>query len=90
VRFRAVEPLRKAAREENGILIVRKQGVARDDSRFDALLLVGNAQGGSRLPGDCILRRAALELLFASPARTTLPTAHFDRNKIHAISGTGH
>jgi hypothetical protein len=26
----------------------------------------------------------------ASPARTALPTAHFDRNKTHAISGTGH
>ena len=26
----------------------------------------------------------------ASPARTALPTAHFDRNKIPAISGTGH
>jgi len=26
----------------------------------------------------------------ASPARTALPAAHFDRNKIHAISGTGH
>jgi hypothetical protein len=26
----------------------------------------------------------------ASPARTALPTAHFDRNKIRAISGTGH
>ena len=23
----------------------------------------------------------------ASPARTALPTAHFDRNKIHAIRG---
>jgi hypothetical protein len=26
----------------------------------------------------------------ASLARTALPTAHFDRNKIHVISGTGH
>jgi hypothetical protein len=26
----------------------------------------------------------------ASPARTALPTAHFDRNERHAISGTGH
>jgi hypothetical protein len=26
----------------------------------------------------------------ASPARTALPAAHFDRNKTHAISGTGH
>src|SRR6267378_8153529 len=26
----------------------------------------------------------------ASPARTALPTAHFDRNKMHAISETGH
>src|SRR6202011_4326175 len=26
----------------------------------------------------------------ASPARTALPAAHFDRNKIHTISGTGH
>jgi hypothetical protein len=26
----------------------------------------------------------------ASPARTALPTAHFDRNNIPAISGTGH
>jgi hypothetical protein len=25
----------------------------------------------------------------ASPARTALPAAHFDRNKTHAISGTG-
>ena len=29
-------------------------------------------------------------LLAASPARTALPTAHFDRNEKHAISGTGH
>jgi hypothetical protein len=29
-------------------------------------------------------------LMSASPARTALPMAHFDRNKIHAISGTGH
>src|SRR5208282_5147696 len=28
--------------------------------------------------------------LNASPARTALPTAHFDRNNIPAISGTGH
>ena len=26
----------------------------------------------------------------ASPARTALLAAHFDRNKVHAISGTGH
>src|ERR1700724_229355 len=26
----------------------------------------------------------------ASPARTALPAAHFDRNKIPRISGTGH
>jgi hypothetical protein len=26
----------------------------------------------------------------ASPARTALPTAHFNRNKMHAISETGH
>jgi hypothetical protein len=26
----------------------------------------------------------------ASPARTALPPAHFDRNKMHAISETGH
>ena len=28
--------------------------------------------------------------LNAGPARTALPTAHFDRNNIPAISGTGH
>jgi hypothetical protein len=26
----------------------------------------------------------------ASPARTALPAAHFDRNESHVISGTGH
>ena len=29
-------------------------------------------------------------LVTASPARTALPTAHFDRNEGHGIYGTGH
>ena len=28
--------------------------------------------------------------LTASPARTALPAAHFDRNESHVIYGTGH
>jgi hypothetical protein len=35
--------------------------------------------------------RIALDMrpLTASPARTALPAAHFDRNERHVISGTG-
>jgi hypothetical protein len=31
-----------------------------------------------------------MRLLNASPARTALPAAHFDRNESHVIWGTGH
>src|SRR6202040_4309156 len=48
----------------------------------------------SKWAGGCVARRSriASDMLppSASPARTALPAAHFDRNKIPRISGTGH
>src|ERR1700731_1557800 len=44
--------------------------------------------------GGCVARRSRIDSDMlppsASPARTALPAAHFDRNKIPRISGTGH
>jgi hypothetical protein len=40
--------------------------------------------------GGCVARRFRYAPSTASPARTAWPAAHFDRNKIPPISGTGH
>jgi hypothetical protein len=48
----------------------------------------GRAKGRSRVVISELGRRARLRPR-RLPARA-LPTAHFDRNKIHVISGTGH
>jgi hypothetical protein len=48
---------------------------------------------GRRLSGSCRIGYVSIQIcaLFnASPARTALPAAHFDRNESHVIYGTGH
>ena len=45
---------------------------------------------GRRLRCSSVTYRCRYAPSTASPARTALPTAHFDRNNIPAISGTGH
>ena len=45
---------------------------------------------GRRLRCSSVTYRFRYAPSTASPARTALPTAHFDRNNIPAISGTGH
>jgi hypothetical protein len=48
---------------------------------------------GRRLSGGGRIGHVSIQICSAptaSPARTALPAAHFDRNKMHAISGTGH
>src|SRR5215469_309917 len=45
---------------------------------------------GRRLRCSSVTYRFRYAPSTASPARTALPTAHFDRNERHVISGTGH
>ena len=45
---------------------------------------------GRRLRCSSVTYRFRYAPSSASPARTALPAAHFDRNKIPRISGTGH
>jgi hypothetical protein len=45
---------------------------------------------GRRLRCSSVTYRFRYAPSSASPARTALPVAHFDRNKIPRISGTGH
>jgi hypothetical protein len=44
---------------------------------------------GRRLSGDCQIGHVSIQIcsLSASLARTALPAAHFDRNKLPLISG---
>src|SRR5580693_3959139 len=45
---------------------------------------------GRRLRCSSVTYRSRYAPSTASPARTALPAAHFDRNESHAIFGTGH
>ncbi len=45
---------------------------------------------GRRLRCSSVTYQSRYAPSTASPARTALPAAHFDRNESHAIYGTGH
>jgi len=71
MRVRFEEPLRKRLGKKMALKSDGKGDVARDDSQFDGLQLVGTQKVGARLRGDRVLRCAALGLPSARRSDTT-------------------
>src|SRR6202043_307939 len=71
------------------IFVIRVERATRKNSPLAPAQRVAMKMG-RRLRCSSVTYRFRYAPSSASPARTALPAAHFDRNKIPRISGTGH